>query len=80
MAELDYFFGQGDIESNPHNNVHVDIGGWMGSVPTAAQDPVFYVHHSNIDRLLEPLAGPGRRTPRSPQRRHLEEHYLHFLQ
>jgi tyrosinase len=51
MAELDYFSGQSDIESNPHNNVHGDIGGWMGGVPTAAQDPVFYVHHSNIDRL-----------------------------
>jgi tyrosinase len=51
MAEFDYFSGQSDIESNPHNNVHGDIGGWMGGVPTAAQDPVFYVHHSNIDRL-----------------------------
>ena len=34
------FFGQGDIESNPHNNVHVDIGGWMGS-SHSCQDPVF---------------------------------------
>jgi tyrosinase len=39
------------IESNLHINVHVDIGGWMGSVLTAAQDPVFYVHTTNIDRL-----------------------------
>jgi hypothetical protein len=46
------FFTAGEvIESNPHNNVHVDIGGWMGSPFTAAQDPVFYVHTANIDRL-----------------------------
>ncbi len=50
MAALDYFTAQSDIESNPHNNVHVDVGGLMGSVPTAAEDPVFFVHHSNIDR------------------------------
>jgi Common central domain of tyrosinase/Polyphenol oxidase middle domain len=67
MAELDYFFGQSDIESNPHNNVHGDIGGWMGGVPTAAQDPVFYVHHSNIDRLwnLWLAQGGGRHDPLS---------------
>jgi hypothetical protein len=46
------FFTAGEaIERNPHNNVHVDVGGWMGSVTTAAQDPVFYVHTANIDRL-----------------------------
>jgi hypothetical protein len=65
MAEFDYFLGQGDIESNPHNNVHGDIGGWMGGVPTAAQDPVFYVHHSNIDRYwnLWLAQGGGRHNP-----------------
>ncbi|HEU4416263.1 MAG TPA: tyrosinase family protein, partial [Candidatus Angelobacter sp.] len=43
------FFTAGEvIESNPHNNVHVDIGGLMGSPLTAAQDPVFYVHTANI--------------------------------
>src|SRR6266576_2321642 len=25
----------------------------MGSVPTAAQDPIFYLHHCNIDRLWD---------------------------
>jgi tyrosinase len=65
MAMVDYFAGQSSIESNPHNNVHVDIGGWMGSVPTAAQDPVFFVHHSNIDRLwnLWLAQGGGRHDP-----------------
>jgi tyrosinase len=46
------FFTAGEVfESNPHNTVHIDIGGWMGSPLTAAQDPVFFVHTANIDRL-----------------------------
>jgi tyrosinase len=39
------------LEGTPHGAVHVDVGGWMGSVPTAGQDPIFYLHHCNIDRL-----------------------------
>jgi tyrosinase len=47
------------IESNPHNLGHTDIGGQstlgqyglMSIVPTAALDPIFYLHHCNIDRL-----------------------------
>jgi tyrosinase len=48
----------------PHNNVHVAVGnwspivpypyyqyGWMSNPQTAAQDPIFYLHHSNVDRL-----------------------------
>jgi tyrosinase len=27
------------------------MGGWMGSVARSAQDPIFYLHHSNVDRL-----------------------------
>ncbi|HET9269311.1 MAG TPA: tyrosinase family protein [Vicinamibacterales bacterium] len=34
-----------------HGGVHVRTGGDMGSVPTAAYDPIFYLHHANIDRL-----------------------------
>ncbi|HEX9993066.1 MAG TPA: tyrosinase family protein [Acidimicrobiales bacterium] len=35
---------------NPHNQLHVWVGGDMGSVPTAAYDPVFWLHHANVDR------------------------------
>lgn len=34
-----------------HGAVHVRTGGDMQSVPSAAFDPIFYLHHANIDRL-----------------------------
>jgi tyrosinase len=40
-----------NLDWNLHGTVHGDIGGDMGSVPTAANDPIFWMHHCNIDRL-----------------------------
>jgi tyrosinase len=37
----------------PHNVVHIDVGGLMHDPDTAAQDPIFWLHHANIDRLWE---------------------------
>ncbi|HEX9643164.1 MAG TPA: tyrosinase family protein [Acidimicrobiia bacterium] len=37
--------------NGPHGSVHVTMGGHMGSVPRAGFDPIFYLHHSNVDRL-----------------------------
>jgi hypothetical protein len=56
------------LYGNPHSAVHGQIGGNMGSVPTAARDPVFYLHHCNIDRYWECWlrAGGGRANPGSP--------------
>ena len=34
-----------------HNSVHGWVGGAMSAVPIAAYDPVFWAHHSMIDRL-----------------------------
>ena len=31
--------------------MHVAVGGWMGSFETAGLDPIFWLHHANIDRL-----------------------------
>ncbi len=41
------------IDSGLHGNVHVDTGNrrGMGRVPWAANDPIFWLHHCNIDRL-----------------------------
>ena len=44
-----------------HNQVHVWVGGTMSEIPLAAFDPVFWAHHTMIDRLwaLWQLAHPG---------------------
>lgn len=44
---------QGGIEDVPHNQIHDDLGGIMGDPLTAALDPIFWLHHANIDRLWE---------------------------
>lgn len=46
----------GQCERVPHNIMHVDMGGfggWMSDPNTAALDPIFWLHHANIDRLWE---------------------------
>jgi tyrosinase len=44
----------GSLENIPHGTVHDGIGGnsgWMSFLETAALDPIFWLHHANIDRL-----------------------------
>ena len=52
----------GPLEFTPHGAVHVAVGGltptglplgFMSSFETAARDPIFWLHHANIDRLWE---------------------------
>ena len=50
----------GDLEQNPHNVVHVLVGrggGWIGDPITAGIDPLFWLHHCNIDRLWQAWMG-----------------------
>ena len=62
----------GRMEDNPHNGVHVDVGGYddaikesglMSSTGTAALDPIFYLHHSNIDRMWAEWNANGNSNP-----------------
>ena len=58
----------GQLESQPHDIIHVLVGGdtgWMSDPNTAAQDPIFYLHHANIDRLWKRWLdlGGGRANP-----------------
>jgi tyrosinase len=43
------------LEGTPHGSVHVAVGtaDGMGAFPKAARDPIFWLHHANIDRLWE---------------------------
>ena len=49
----------GNLENGPHGAVHIWCGNTMlnsaqadmGLLDTAAQDPIFFAHHANIDRL-----------------------------
>jgi hypothetical protein len=60
--------GKGRIEQPPHDGVHVLVGGddgLMADPRTAAQDPIFWLHHCNVDRLWEVWLrkGGGRANP-----------------
>lgn len=52
----------GALELEPHGLVHVDVGGTDGNPNTggfmsffelAGRDPIFWLHHANVDRLWE---------------------------
>jgi len=73
-AAFDGVFG--GLESLPHNTVHVQIGGTSPRPPhcgealmtqpaCAALDPIFWLHHCNIDRLWNHwlAQGGGRANP-----------------
>ena len=44
-----------------HNQIHVWVGGTMDMIPLAAFDPIFWAHHTMIDRIwyLWQQAHPG---------------------
>jgi tyrosinase len=50
-----------------HDGVHIWVGGTMSDVPTAAYDPLFWAHHTMIDRIwrLWQLRHPGAMPPAS---------------
>jgi tyrosinase len=48
--------GAGTLEAVPHGSVHTAVGGeggFMSAFSTAALDPIFWLHHANLDRLWE---------------------------
>jgi hypothetical protein len=82
---------KGRIERQPHDLMHFAIGGAIGtgetdtgeatsgmmaSVATAAFDPIFWVHHANIDRLWtvwDCLLNPVRSWGKVPPKEWLED-------
>lgn len=70
------FSSVGALENTPHNVIHGLLGGrdggnapcqarWMGDPRCAALDPIFWLHHAQIDRLWNGwlAAGNGRAHP-----------------
>lgn len=46
------------LERSPHNTAHVMIGGHMGSLMSPL-DPLFWLHHCNVDRLWDEWSAAG---------------------
>jgi len=46
----------GELDRQPHGSVHNQVSGSMALFETAGLDPVFWLHHCNIDRLWETYA------------------------
>lgn len=43
--------GAGMVEGYGHNYIHELVGGLMKRLTTAATDPIFWLHHCNVDRV-----------------------------
>jgi tyrosinase len=61
----------GGVEARPHNGVHGQVGGaggFMSNFDDAPKDPVFWMHHANIDRLWQVWLDRegGRENPAQP--------------
>ncbi len=41
----------GSVETSGHGFVHVTVRGDMGDTSTAPRDPLFWLHHCNVDRV-----------------------------
>ncbi len=57
-----------EIEQQPHGYVHCAVGPdcpypLMGDVPVAGTDPIFWLHHANIDRIFECWLKLGGKVP-----------------
>ena len=55
------------LDQNPHFFTHFALGGDMAEFSTVGGDPMFYLHHSNIDRLWESWSRLGNKNPTDPK-------------
>jgi hypothetical protein len=51
------------LDQNPHFFTHFALGGDMAEFSTVGGDPIFYLHHANIDRLWESWNRLGNTNP-----------------
>jgi tyrosinase len=53
LSQPDFWDFTNAVNGTPHGAVHIAVGGNMTQFATAGQDPIFWLHHSNIDRLWD---------------------------
>ncbi len=75
MSLTDFTSTSDALESTPHGDIHVWVGGayeaplgadptgWMYYPDRAARDPIFWLHHANVDRLWESWVELGNADP-----------------
>jgi peroxiredoxin/N-acetylneuraminic acid mutarotase len=51
------------LDINPHFLTHIAIGGDMADFATVGGDPIFYLHHCNLDRIWESWNRLGNSNP-----------------
>lgn len=54
------------LEREPHDFCHGGVDGDMGDVNTSPRDPVFYLHHCNLDRLWARWNASGKQNDSDP--------------
>jgi peroxiredoxin len=51
------------MDQNPHFFTHISLGGDMADFSTVGGDPIFYLHHCNLDRIWESWNRLGNSNP-----------------
>jgi peroxiredoxin/N-acetylneuraminic acid mutarotase len=55
------------LDQNPHFFTHIALGGDMADFATVGADPLFYLHHCNLDRIWESWNRLGNQNPTDPK-------------
>ena len=55
------------MDQNPHFFTHIAIGGDMADFATVGGDPLFYLHHCNLDRIWESWNRLGNKNATDPK-------------
>ncbi len=55
------------LDTNPHFLTHLAVGGDMADFATVGGDPLFYLHHANLDRIWESWNRLGHSNPTDPK-------------
>lgn len=70
FAETGFAGFDATLDGQPHGGVHVNVGsgglnrpGWMRNPLTASYDPIFWLHHVEIDRFWVAWNGEGNPNP-----------------